>query len=125
MSSEELPPIAILSAVVLLFLWADGRLFARDREPTFREGVVWSIGWLVVGLSAALVVWVWKGEDDAVLYTTVYLVERSLSLASLGVHPREVDCLMMARMQRVGIRNGARHQRVRGWPIVAPPGDDR
>jgi len=85
MSSEELLPIAVLSAVVLLFLWADVRLFARDREPTFREGVVWSIGWLVVGLSAALVVWVWKGEDDAVLYTTVYLVERSLSLDNLFV----------------------------------------
>jgi tellurite resistance protein TerC len=82
---DELLPIAVLSAVVLLFLWADVRLFARDREPTFREGVVWSIGWLGVGLAATLVVWVWKGEDDAVLYTTVYLVERSLSLDNLFV----------------------------------------
>ena len=29
--------------------------------------------------------WIWKGEDDAVLYTTVYLVERSLSLDNLFV----------------------------------------
>ena len=27
----------------------------------------------------------WRGEDDAVLYTTVYLVERSLSLDNLFV----------------------------------------
>jgi tellurite resistance protein TerC len=82
---SDLLPIAALSAVVLVFLWADMRLFARGREPSFREGLVWSIGWLAVGLGAALVVWAWRGEDDAVLYTTVYLVERSLSLDNLFV----------------------------------------
>ena len=85
MNVDGLLPIVALSGAVLLFLWADMKLFARGREPTFREGVVWSIGWLVVGLAASLVVWVWRGEDDAVLYTTVYLVERSLSLDNLFV----------------------------------------
>jgi tellurite resistance protein TerC len=70
---------------VIVFLAIDLRLFARDREPTFREGLVWSIGWLLVGLLAAVVVWAFEGEDDAVLYTTVYLVERSLSLDNLFV----------------------------------------
>jgi tellurite resistance protein TerC len=82
---DDLLPIAALSGAVLLFLLADMRLFARGRDPTFREGLVWSAGWLVVGLAATLVVWVWRGEDDAVLYTTVYLVERSLSLDNLFV----------------------------------------
>jgi tellurite resistance protein TerC len=85
MNADGLLPIIALSGAVLLFLWADMKLFARGREPSFREGVVWSIGWLVVGLAATLVVWVWRGEDDAVLYTTVYLVERSLSLDNLFV----------------------------------------
>jgi len=84
-SVDDLIPIAVLIGVVLLFLWADMRLFARGREPSFREGVVWSIGWLVVGLAVTGVVWAWRGEDDAVLYTTVYLVERSLSLDNLFV----------------------------------------
>ena len=71
---------------MLLFLWIDVRLFARDREPTFREGVVWSIGWLVVEPArGARRVGSATGEDDAVLYTTVYLVERSLSLDNLFV----------------------------------------
>jgi len=83
--ADDLLPVAALSAVVVVFLWADVRLFARGREPSFREGLVWSIGWLAVGLAAALVVWAWRGEDDAVLYTTVYLVERSLSLDNLFV----------------------------------------
>ena len=82
---NDLYATATLAAVVVLFLWIDVRLFARGREPSFREGLVWSIGWLVVSLLAALVVWAARGEDDAVLYTTVYLVERSLSLDNLFV----------------------------------------
>ena len=71
--------------MLLLFLWIDLKLFARGREPSFREGLVWSIGWLVVGLLAGVVVWAIEGEDKAVEYTTVYLVERSLSLDNLFV----------------------------------------
>ena len=82
---SDLLQIAGLAAAILLFLWIDVRLFARDREPTFREGLVWSIGWLVVSLLAAVVVWAFRGEEDAVVYTTVYLIERSLSLDNLFV----------------------------------------
>ena len=82
---SDLLQVAALAAAVLLFLWIDVRLFARDREPTFREGLVWSVGWLVVSLLAAVVVWIFRGEDDAVVYTTVYLIERSLSLDNLFV----------------------------------------
>src|SRR5687767_14088489 len=82
---NEFLPLAALIACLFAFLWIDLKLFARGREPSFREGVVWSIGWLVVSLLAALVVWALRGPDDAVLYTTVYLVERSLSLDNLFV----------------------------------------
>ena len=83
--NDLLPVAALARRADRLFLWIDLKLFARGREPSFREGLVWSIGWLVVGLLAALVVWAFEGEDDAVLYTTVYLVERSLSLDNLFV----------------------------------------
>ena len=46
--------------------WIDLKLFARGREPSFAKASLWSIGWLVVGLAAALVVWASEGEDDAV-----------------------------------------------------------
>jgi tellurite resistance protein TerC len=82
---NDLLAIATLAAALVVFLWVDLKLFARGREPSFREGLVWSIGWLVVSLLAALVLWAARGEDDAVLYTTVYLVERSLSLDNLFV----------------------------------------
>src|SRR4051812_6089038 len=78
-------PWAILSVAVVAFLWIDLKLFARGREPSFREGVLWSVGWLVLSLLATLVIWPIRGGEDAVEYLTVYLVERSLSLDNLFV----------------------------------------
>ena len=82
---SDLLAVAALAAALLAFLAIDLKLFAAGREPSFREGLAWSLGWFVIGLLAALVVWALRGEDDAVLYTTVYLVERSLSLDNLFV----------------------------------------
>lgn len=85
MLSGSLLAVVALSAAVLLLLWVDLKLFAHSREPTLREGAAWSIGWLALSLLAALPVWAVSGSDDAVLYTTVYLIERSLSLDNLFV----------------------------------------
>jgi tellurite resistance protein TerC len=78
-------PWVVLSAVVVAFLWIDLKLFARGRDPSFREGAAWSAGWLIVSFAAVLVIWPIRGGDDAVEYLTVYLVERSLSLDNLFV----------------------------------------
>jgi hypothetical protein len=69
---------AALVVAVVVFLEIDLHRFARGREPSFREGVVWSIGWLVVSLLAAVPILLLRGSSDAVEYTTVYLIERSL-----------------------------------------------
>jgi tellurite resistance protein TerC len=74
-----------LIVAVFVFLWLDLHFFARGREPSFREAVVWSIGWLVVSLLAIIPVLLLEGSEDAVLYTTVYLIERTLSLDNLFV----------------------------------------
>jgi tellurite resistance protein TerC len=81
----EILPWASLVVAVVVFLEIDLHWFARGREPEFREGVIWSIGWLVVSLLAAFVVYAFRGHQDAIEYTTVYLIERSLSLDNLFV----------------------------------------
>jgi tellurite resistance protein TerC len=78
-------PWLVLSAVLVVLLWVDLKLFARGREPDFREAAIWSVGWLVLSLLAALVIWPIRGGADATEYVTVYLVERSLSLDNLFV----------------------------------------
>jgi tellurite resistance protein TerC len=70
---------------LFFFLWLDLHFFARGREPSFKEAVWWSVGWLVLALLAAIPVMLLEGSEDAVLYTTVYLIERSLSLDNLFV----------------------------------------
>jgi tellurite resistance protein TerC len=74
-----------LVVLVVVFLEIDLHRFARGREPTFREGVRWSLGWLAISLAAGLVIAAVEDGEDAVLYTTVYLIERSLSLDNLFV----------------------------------------
>ena len=76
---------AALVVALIFFLWLDLHFFARAREPNFKEAVWWSVGWLVLSLLAAIPVLVLDGADDAVTYTTVYLIERSLSLDNLFV----------------------------------------
>jgi tellurite resistance protein TerC len=78
---------AALAVVTVALLWVDLRFFARGREPGFREGVYWSIGWLLVSLvaGATLLFLDAHGTDDAITYLTVYFIERSLSLDNLFV----------------------------------------
>jgi TerC family integral membrane protein len=78
-------PWLALAGITVALLLVDVKVFAPGREPTFREGVVWSIGWLVLALLVAPVVWLLSSGDDAVTYTTIYFVERSLSLDNLFV----------------------------------------
>jgi tellurite resistance protein TerC len=74
-----------LIVALFAFLWLDLHYFARGREANFREAVIWSIGWLAVSLLAIIPVLLLEGSEDAVLYTTVYLIERTLSLDNLFV----------------------------------------
>ena len=78
-------PWAVLAGATIVMLALDSHFFARGRVPEFREGVIWSIGWLVVSLLAAVVLLVLVSADSAITYTTVYFIERSLSLDNLFV----------------------------------------
>src|SRR5215217_5189813 len=78
-------PWLVLAGLTVFFLWVDLHFFARGREPSFREGLWWSVGWLVVSLLAAVAVLILSDADDAITYTTVYFIERSLSLDNLFV----------------------------------------
>jgi tellurite resistance protein TerC len=78
-------PILGLVAVIVALLMVDLLLFARGREPSFREAGVWSVGWLVLSLLVALPIMALDSTSAGVEYTTVYLIERTLSLDNLFV----------------------------------------
>jgi tellurite resistance protein TerC len=84
-TGADIALLAGLLVALFVFLALDLHFFARGREPNFREAVIWSIGWLVLSLLAAVPVLLLEGSEDAISYTTVYLIERSLSLDNLFV----------------------------------------
>jgi tellurite resistance protein TerC len=85
MALADIAPWAALVAALFAFLWLDLHFFARGGDPDFRESAIWSVGWFVLGLLVGLVFWAFEGGSHAVEYTTVYLIERSLSLDNLFV----------------------------------------
>jgi tellurite resistance protein TerC len=85
MAVETIAPWAGLVVALFVFLWLDLHFFARESEPNFRQALTWSIGWFVLSLLVAIPVLLAEGGDTAVAYTTVYLIERSLSLDNLFV----------------------------------------
>src|SRR3954463_867699 len=96
-------PWIVLSAALVAFLWIDLKLFARGREPGFREAALWSVGWLALSLLAALVIWPLRGGGGAAEYVTVYLVERSLSLDNLFVFLLLFAYFAIPRERRPGL----------------------
>jgi tellurite resistance protein TerC len=83
--SDDPLAIPIVIVVVGALLLVDLFLFARNREPSFRESVAWSIGWLVLGLLVTIPIALLSSSEDGVNYVTVYLIERTLSLDNLVV----------------------------------------
>jgi tellurite resistance protein TerC len=73
---------AFVVAMLLLDLALFGR---RGRAISMRRAVGWSIGWTVLGLAFAGVLWAWQGRDPAGAYLAGFLIEKSLSIDNLFV----------------------------------------
>ena len=69
------PAAAVL---VLAGLGVELRLFSRGREPRRLEAIAWSVGWLLLAVAVAAAIALTGGPAGE--WTTVYLIERSLSL---------------------------------------------
>src|ERR671918_625196 len=76
------PAFAPAAAVaVLAALGVELRLFAPRRAPRRGEAILWSTGWLLVAVAVAAGTALAGGPAGE--WTTVYLIERSLSLDNI------------------------------------------
>ena len=66
------------AAAVVVGLGLESRLFAPSRSPRRSEAIFWSAGWLLLAIAVAAVIALTGGPAGE--WTTVYLIERSLSL---------------------------------------------
>jgi len=51
----------------------------------FREALAWSVGWVLLAVSFAVLVYFWQGRETAVEFTTGYIIELSLSADNLFI----------------------------------------
>jgi tellurite resistance protein TerC len=71
---------------VLIFLALDLGLFhRRARVVKFREAAAWSAVWFALAMAFAGAMAHWRGPEEAVQFTTGYLIELSLSLDNILV----------------------------------------
>jgi tellurite resistance protein TerC len=76
----------IFHLVVFALLALDLGVFNRKAHVIrMKEAVLWSIFWIVLGLAFGGFVYWHEGREDAILYVTGYLVEKSLSVDNLFV----------------------------------------
>jgi len=72
--------------LVLFMLAIDLGFFHRDdHEISVKEGLIWSVIWILVALVFNVGVYYWKGSQVAVEFLTGYAIERSLSIDNIFV----------------------------------------
>ncbi len=71
---------------VLIFLALDLGLFhRRARVVKFREAAAWSAAWFALAMAFAGAMAHWRGPEEAIQFTTGYIIELSLSLDNILV----------------------------------------
>ncbi|MCK5374352.1 MAG: TerC/Alx family metal homeostasis membrane protein [Alphaproteobacteria bacterium] len=76
----------IFAAVVPMLLYVDLKLFNKDDHVIgFRESLILSLWYIIAGLAFGLIILWNQGSENAVLYYTTYVIEKSLSLDNLFV----------------------------------------
>jgi len=71
---------------VLIFLALDLGLFHRHaRVVKFKEAAAWSTVWFALAMAFAGAMAHWRGQEEAVQFTTGYIIELSLSLDNILV----------------------------------------
>ena len=72
--------------VILLALALDLFVFHREaREVSLREAARASLGWVALGVTFGVVVWVWGGTGAGEEYFAGYLIEKALSVENIFV----------------------------------------
>lgn len=110
LSAAVLPWLIFFAVVAALLMFDLGVLNKRDHEISVRESLWLSAFYIAVAVLFGLGVWWWRGADDAVLYYTGFLVEKSLSLDNVFVFALIFGALGIPRIYE---------HRVLVWGILA------
>jgi tellurite resistance protein TerC len=76
----------IFNAFVLIMLALDLGVFHRkSHEVSVKEALVWTFVWIFLALIFNVIIYSWRGHQQALEYFTGYLVEKALSVDNIFV----------------------------------------
>lgn len=76
----------VFNVFVLLMLALDLGVFHRkSHEVTLKEALTWTFVWIVLALIFNLIIFFWRGRQQALEFFTGYLVEKALSVDNIFV----------------------------------------
>lgn len=77
--------IGFVVFILLVLLLDLGVFHKKSHTVGFKESIIWSAIWIALALVFSLLLNMWKGPDDAMLFLTGYVIEKSLSVDNLFV----------------------------------------
>jgi len=76
----------IFNAFVLLMLALDLGVFHRkSHEITVKEALTWTFIWIFLAMVFNLIIYFWRGQEQALEFFTGYLIEKTLSVDNIFV----------------------------------------
>jgi len=76
----------IFNAFVLAMLALDLGVFHRkSRDVSVKEALTWTLVWILFALIFNVIIYFWRGKEQALEYFTGYLVEKALSVDNIFV----------------------------------------
>lgn len=76
----------IFNAFVVLMLALDLGVFHRkSKDISVKEALTWTVVWVVLALIFNVIIYFWRGQQQALEYFTGYLVEKALSVDNIFV----------------------------------------
>ncbi len=77
--------VGIFFLLVVVALIVDLKAHGHDKEISLKNAALWSIFWIALALGFCVFIWQTHGGNDASLFLTGYLLEKSLSVDNLFV----------------------------------------
>lgn len=74
--------VIFILAVLMLDL---GVFHKKSHTIGFKESILWSLVWIALAMAFSVVILMWRGQDDFMLFITGYVIEKSLSVDNLFV----------------------------------------
>lgn len=62
-----------------------GVFHKKSHAVGFKESILWSGVWIAMAMAFSVIILMWRGEDDFMLFITGYVIEKSLSVDNLFV----------------------------------------